>query len=85
MRVRPVLGAEGAGVNLTANDERVLADVESACGEWDGYSPHGIADWTGVRRLARLGLVEWRGYGVCQTCSDPHDGPLFVLLDKVSP
>ena len=65
---------------LSDNDRRVLVAIERACREWDGYIPHGAADWTAIRRLLAERLVEpTNDFGDCQTCPEPHEGEIFVL------
>jgi len=67
-------------VKLTENDLRVLNAIDRACGEWDGYIPHGAADWTAIRRLEAEVLVECMNeYGTCQTCREPHEAMMFKL------
>lgn len=70
---------------LTNNDRRVLASVEIACSKWDGYAPHGAADWMAIYRLVRAGLVECIGVGICHGCDsaphrmEPTEMPIYVL------
>lgn len=70
---------------LTRNDRRVLAAIKRAQAEYDGFAPHGPADWIGVRRLLAAGLVKANGFGVCCDCDteahilEPTEGPIFVL------
>jgi hypothetical protein len=72
-------------VTLTANDVRVLDATERAQGEYDGWVPHGAADWTAIRRLLRAGLVTCLGNGVCQDCPDAHDGLIYARTIKERP
>jgi hypothetical protein len=68
---------------LTANDRRVLESVEWAMGHWDGYVPHTLADWTGLRRLGKRGLVRFVDFGACE-CDrgEPHeDASIYALTD----
>ena len=65
---------------MTSNDLRVLRAVEDACKKFDGFIPHGAADWTGVKRLEKEVMVECcNEYGACQTCSAQHEAPMFTL------
>lgn len=64
---------------LTSNDRRVLEGIEWASREWDGFTPHGIANWTAIRRMKARGLVEFKDYGICQSCPEPHDALIFTL------
>ncbi|HET9554315.1 MAG TPA: hypothetical protein VFP50_15240 [Anaeromyxobacteraceae bacterium] len=64
---------------LTDNDSRVLRAVEVACGEFDGFAPHGARDWVAVRRLRASGLVVQNADGRCETCPEGHDTLLYVL------
>lgn len=65
---------------LTKNDWRVLRNIQRACGEWDGYTPHGSRDWIGIRRLEAEVLVERSNeYAECQSCREPHEGWAFRL------
>ena len=67
---------------LTKNDQRVLDSVKFACGEWDGFAPHGSADWAGVRRLLEADLIEFVcGDGRCQTCSESHDTHVYRMKE----
>ena len=66
---------------LTKNDRRVLDAVAASKDEWDGMAPHGSADWTGINRLWRMGLVSRAGDGACMTCPTMHDSPIFELTD----
>lgn len=76
-----------AEVKLTDNDRRVLRSIKRACEQYDGYVPHGAADWTAIRRLSVAGLVECAGYGVCCDCDHPRhqaeetELPFYVLTD----
>jgi hypothetical protein len=66
-------------MTLSANDVRVLDAVERAQSEFDGFAPHGAADWTALRRLLAAGLVECVGDGLCQTCPDgAHDTLIYA-------
>lgn len=66
--------------DLSDNDRRVLENVRGVPDRWDGYIPHGAANWTAIRRLERAGLIECVGIGGCETCegNEPHEGPIFV-------
>jgi hypothetical protein len=65
---------------ITANDRRVLDNIERACREYDGYIPHGSSDWTAIKRLEKELLVECSSeWGDCQTCREPHEAPMFRL------
>jgi hypothetical protein len=66
-------------VKLSPNDRRVLDAIKRACDEWDGFAPHGSGDWIAIRRLCVAGLIVELDGGVCQSCSEPHDTPLFAL------
>jgi hypothetical protein len=72
-------------VKLSNNDQRVLREIERACQEYDGFMPHGSADWTAIRRLLKAGLIEDSGWSECfGDCdradrSEPHEGPGFRL------
>jgi hypothetical protein len=67
---------------LTTNDRRVLAAIERSCVEYDGFGPHGSADWTAIRRLAARWLVDTIGHGACQTCRESHEGLIYVLTEQ---
>ena len=67
---------------MTPNDRRVLAAVERAQGEWDGFAPHGARDAIAVRRLCAAGMIDDIGIGECQSCREPHEVSTFVLTDK---
>lgn len=58
-----------------------LRRVRDACARWDGFVPHGSAEWRTVRILYGAGLVDRLDDGVCETCPQPHDAPLFTLTD----
>lgn len=64
---------------MTKNDQRVLREIRQAVQDWDGYGPHGAADWTAVRRLLAAGLIRSEGVAECQSCPEPHEGEYFVL------
>lgn len=66
---------------MTTNDMRVLRNISAACDEYDGYCPHGQADWTAIKRLCRRGFAESAGLGECQSCKDPHYSAVYVLTD----
>ena len=61
------------------NDIRTAREIVRACRHFDGFMPHGAANWKGLRRLIRKGLAVFVADGTCQTCKDPHDGPLYKL------
>lgn len=64
-------------MKLTANDERVLAALDDACTRFDGFMPHGAADWTAIKRLERAGLIRHIGFARCQDCEE-HEGDAFT-------
>jgi hypothetical protein len=66
---------------VSENDRRVFNAVACACGEWDGYIPHTIADHTAIRRLRDAGLVEYVDHAICQTCSSSHEAAAYGLTD----
>lgn len=74
-------------MKLTTNDMRVLRAMRQVLspslggnGDFDGFMPHGSADWTATRRLLKGQYVErLNEYANCQTCSDPHEGEAFKL------
>lgn len=71
---------QAVAVKLTANDKRVLLAAEKACETWDGFMPHGIADWTAIRRLQEHVFVEQsEEYHDCQTCPVSHEGSAYRL------
>lgn len=73
-------------MNLTPNDMRVLRSAINLVDDhgFDGFGPHGAADWTAIRRLEKARLVKCDGYGVCEDCDNPKhrnettEGPLYV-------
>lgn len=68
---------------LTANDGSTLWAVHCALVEYDGFIPHGSAQWCAIRRLERMGYVRRDGYGVCCDCPDEsHVAEVFALTDK---
>ena len=71
--------------DLSGNDLRVLRAVEYACGEWDGFIPHGASDWMAIRRLEQESLVEQcDDYGSCQTCGREHESAMYRLTKRVA-
>lgn len=73
----------GRAGKLTDNDLRVLRAVERACGEYDGFAPHGAADWTAIRRLLTRELITGgSGHATCQDCTEPHEGPYYMRATK---
>jgi len=74
-------------MTLSANSQRVLDAIRNASPEWDGWAPHGAADWTGVVRLLAANLIMNVGMGVCYDCDteahrrEPTEVPLFRLVE----
>ena len=66
-------------VDLTPAGRTLLEAIRYACDEWDGFVPHGPGEQSALRRLLRHGLVVQDGSGVCMTCSEQHEGPIYVL------
>ena len=75
-------------MSLSANSQRVLEAIRNASPEWDGWAPHGSADWTGVCRLLAANLIIHVGMGVCEDCDteahrrEPTEVPLFRLAPE---
>lgn len=67
---------------LTPNDRRVLDAIDVACGEYDGFMPHGARDWVAIRRLERAGMVESTDFATCCTCAEGHEGWAYTLTKK---
>lgn len=72
---------------LSENDLRVLSSAERSCSAYDGFAPHGAADWLGVRRLVVAGLLEPTEPGICEDCdsalhnAEPTEVALFRLTE----
>lgn len=70
----------------TKNDLRVMRIAIKLVDDngFDGFGPHGAADWTAIRRLEKAGFVKFEGHGVCEDCDNPKhrneqtEGPLYV-------
>jgi len=77
----------GESARLTANDMRVLREMEHVLlpslggnGDCDGFMPHGARDWTAIRRLWSEQRVEpINDFATCQMCRYLHEGQAFVL------
>lgn len=73
-------------MKLSDNDARVMrAAVRVQESGYDGFSPHGAADWVAVRRLVAAGLLRFGGFGVCEDCDspahrrDPTESQMFIV------
>lgn len=72
-------------MSLTTNDVRVLESIRMMPSDWDGWAPHGSADWTAVRRLVAAGRIVGVGTGVCYDCDterhryEPTEIPMYRL------
>lgn len=70
-------------MSLSENDRRVLGAIQRAMRDWDGFAPHGAADWCAIRRLRAAELVADNGFAVCQDCpGGEHEESCFVLTDS---
>lgn len=68
---------------MTKNDMRVMSAVEESIERgWDGFAPHGSADYTAIRRLMKRGEIVFVGTGECGECdSESHKwAPVSVPL-----
>lgn len=73
---------------MTENDLRVLKATAAAPSMgWDGLAPHGLRDWTAIRRLESAGLVAYAGHGICEDCDtaahrrEPTEVALYRITD----
>jgi hypothetical protein len=75
-------------MSLTTNDMRVLESIRMMPSDWDGWAPHGSADWTAVRRLVAAGRIVGFGTGVCCDCDterhryEPTEIPMYRLAQQ---
>ena len=70
-----------AAQELSANDKRILDAVDEVCTRLDGFIPHGIADWTGVRRLVKAGVIDTIGFARCENCEE-HETLAFQRVGR---
>lgn len=61
---------------MTHNDKRVLDAIDEVCTRLDGFIPHGAADWKGVDRLQKAGLIVSIGFARCEDCEE-HEQQAF--------
>ncbi len=68
---------------LSTNDLKTVASIVSVTREHDAYCPHGIADWTAIRRLEAMGLIKYEGIALCVDCdcASSHDSRSYTLTD----
>lgn len=66
-------------IKLTANDKRVLRAIAEAEQHYDGFAPHGAANWVAIKRLVKWNLVFYADFGTCETCDLRHETAIYKI------
>lgn len=71
---------------LTTPQRAMLKHVGRCMDDYDGYAPHGAAEWRTIRVLEKNGLVEFLAMGECgdgcERAGDcPHPVSIYRLTD----